>query len=111
MKSLVYCFFIPMIVIGCAGNCIKVGGSYQGIEGEITYCFNAEKTASVEMPVMDSSEGEELIGLSLNEIDKLLTDIEKAEYKKAETPTARSLALSLPGSDIYARLKYHLKHK
>jgi len=50
-------FFLLVTITGCAGShCIKLGGNYQGIDGDIEYCFSQEKTEKNGLPTTETNE-------------------------------------------------------
>jgi hypothetical protein len=92
-KSMI--FFVSIIVtvlvlsfIGCAGQCIKVGGSYQGIQGEVEYCFSQEKSEKNGLPTMEA-EGLDKILLDESILDKLLSKLEGVTGKEKKSFKSR----------------------
>lgn len=62
---------IPLFV-GCAGSCVKVGGSYgdSGIVGEVEYCFSKDKSENSGVPTFESDIGD-LFGFDRETISKI----------------------------------------
>lgn len=79
MKFLFLSLFVIVMISGCGtGSCIKIGGSYQGISGDIEYCFNGQKTEAVGRPVLENTKdaSQSLLGITDTDIDKILGSIQ-----------------------------------
>lgn len=75
-----------LLLAGCGGShCIKVGGTYQGVAGNVEYCFSEEKSASNKLPTLESGGTTQVI-VDEGALDKLISKVEgtvgKLELKK-----------------------------
>lgn len=54
------------IMFGCTSGktCIKVGGSYEGVDGNIEYCYEPEQSKAIGMPCFTTQQG---LGVMLTE--------------------------------------------
>jgi len=94
MKKFIFKIIIlALLVSGCVGqHCIKIGGAYDGVTGNIEYCFDEVKTKELSAPVINSSNGEQFFGISEKEAQKIIDTIEdqdqstKIETKVKEPP-------------------------
>ncbi len=88
MKFLGIVLVLSLIFVGCSGkHCVKIGGDYEGIQGNIEYCFDAGQSTSEGRPILVNKDtGDKLFGFSegdLAGIIKILdTGIVKAEGVK-----------------------------
>lgn len=80
--------FTVLSCIGCSGHCIKVGGSYQGIQGDVEYCFSQEKSDKNGIPTLESG-GLDKIVVDESTLDKLLGKIEGATSKEKKSLKSR----------------------
>jgi len=59
MKLAIIFLCLCLILQGCGANhCITVGGKYEGVDGNLTYCYSPEKSAAEGKPVLQSSTGD-----------------------------------------------------
>lgn len=49
--------FVDLLIIfafvflgGCAGHCVKIGGKYEGIQGDVEYCFDSKESGKAGVP-------------------------------------------------------------
>ena len=70
-----------MLLSGCPGHCITVGGSYGDYAGNVEYCFDKAKSADAGGPVFeetrdtesdDTAETETFFGFSEEELREVL---------------------------------------
>ena len=71
---------LVIVFAGCeSGGCIKVGGSYQGVAGDVEYCFNGKGTgAPAFTETTEDGTEKEFFGFTedqLNGILEKITDI------------------------------------
>lgn len=88
---------VAVIFSGCSGqSCIKVGGEYSGVNGELEYCYSPDKTQQNGAPTLESAQGE-LYALTAAQIEELNQYFDKAAAVKPtaaptnETPIRRLL--------------------
>ena len=87
MKNIIIICVLVFTFVGCTGqHCIKVGGNYEGVQGELEYCFDAGKTQEIGSPVTASSQGKEYIGITEQEAKKIMEALEP-EQKEEEGET------------------------
>lgn len=73
--------FVMPVFQGCSGkHCVKIGGEYQGINGDLEYCFDNEKSKEVGVPVAKSESGDSFL-LSREQVEKL-GNVKDDENKK-----------------------------
>jgi len=95
MKNSMIILICVLILAGCSGKqCIKVGGSYDGIDGNVEYCWDGTASDKAGVPVLKDSKGSESLILSKDSLADML----------GETPSTKSL-------DKYSRLKAYIKGK
>jgi len=81
-----------MVFAGCnGGHCIKVGGTYQGVSGDVEYCFDTGKSEGLGVPVfdelMDTGETTELFSFTEDQINEILEKVkEKAGFSALNVP-------------------------
>lgn len=74
-KLLIILLVLCMFAIGCAGkNCIKIGGEYEGIDGNLEYCWNKKTSEKAERPVLQNKEGEKAVLLTTEDL-KLISPL------------------------------------
>ena len=70
-------FTIAIIVcatlLGCAGSCITLGGTYKDAKGEITWCKDKQVSNDLGRDVLQNDSGEKAIILPESEL-KLIND-------------------------------------
>jgi len=78
-----------LFATGCSGRqCLKVGGSYDGISGNIEYCYDSKASSQVGVPALVDSQGKTSYLLGEQEIEKLVAgdkNNEKIEGKRKKT--------------------------
>lgn len=100
-------FAILALFVGCNGqHCIKVGGNYEGVNGELEYCFDAGKTQEIGSPVVSSSQGKEYVGITENEAKKI---VEALEPETIEEKEDKVYVKNLNPKSYFSRLKDFLK--
>lgn len=61
------------VLCSCAGqHCIKIGGNYEGVEGNLEYCFDFKSSEKIDMPVLEGIGGQKLLAVKIEELEKLL---------------------------------------
>lgn len=76
-KTIIIVAVLIVLICGCGGqHCIKVGGEYKGITGNVGYCFNAKETANSGVPTFiekDESEdkGKTIFGFGMDQVEKI----------------------------------------
>lgn len=84
MKVLLMVFLCILFLLGCEGmNCIKVGGAYDGIEGNIEYCFDKKESQEAGRPILISETGQKLLSISESDAAKINKLTEKNMVKPA----------------------------
>jgi hypothetical protein len=77
---------LSICIIGCTGqHCIKVGGSYQGVDGNFEYCWNSEKSNELQKPVLTGSDGKNIIGITEEDAAKIIKIAEDSFEAKGAT--------------------------
>ncbi len=75
-------FLFALLLLGCnAKHCIKVGGEYEGIAGNVEYCYDAEESKQIGVPVFEGPKQEENYLLSeamIEAINKELDEVTTA---------------------------------
>lgn len=79
---------VLLLVTGCAGDCIKIGGSYDGFTGAIEYCFSTQQSQIETRPVLTSSSGGEAVVLSRDDIEGIRDAMVSGEVTEKSTKTA-----------------------
>jgi len=81
--------------VGCTGrHCIKIGGTYEGIDGNLEYCWDEAKSADAGVPVLSGDSGT-LFGFLDKDINDLLlmiatdTATEETKAKEVVSPAKR----------------------
>lgn len=91
-------FFLIVIVmffVGCAGqNCFKVGGDYQGINGNIEYCYSPKDSESEKTPTFDSATGKGYI-VTEAQISEAVKAMEASKASISVVPNGLQLPESL----------------
>lgn len=84
------CFPFP----SCGRHCIAIGGEYQGIDGNVEYCFESARSSELGIPVLKSAAGQkELYGFTedqVNAINELLPP-EVSVKAKEKSPVKKLL--------------------
>ena len=82
-----FCMFLSLDFLGgCAGHhCISIGGEYEGVNGNIEYCWDIDKTKKTGIPVLKDNKGKENYIISkdrVQTINNMLKDkkINASEY-------------------------------
>ena len=85
MKNIIVILSI-FLIAGCAGGkCIKVGGTYEGAEGNIEYCWDQASSEKEGTAVTVDKDGKKLFGFGEDDLKKLLEKLKgKEETAKAE---------------------------
>ena len=66
---------ILALLTACAGNhCIKVGGSYDGVTGELEYCYDETSSKETGITVL-SGDSEKAVLLNEKQVSKLLEKV------------------------------------
>jgi hypothetical protein len=89
-------FMLPALLLSCAGSCLKVGGSYKDVAGDIEYCFNAQKSKDAGVPAIDG-EGQTFFGITGEQIKEIL---EKLKDKAKDAAGIKSVGASSPGHPV-----------
>jgi hypothetical protein len=65
IKLLTIAFLSSFLLVGglgCAGkNCIKVGGTYQGIDGSVEYCYDSGASKEAGKTVLQGTDGASVV--------------------------------------------------
>lgn len=106
---IVMCLFL----FGCSGkHCIKVGGSYEGIQGDLEYCFDYVKSQEAQHPVY-SNEKDSVVLISESNAQKINYLIEKQELKNSESVNENKESVEIknvkPFKTEILRLLEHLR--
>lgn len=89
MKILVTLCILGLVFGGCSGmHCIKVGGTYGGVTGDLEYCYNAGKSSEVGTPVFENKEGSELIAVPKKELEEVADQLENKAGADVKTSSA-----------------------
>jgi hypothetical protein len=62
---------ICLALAGCSGSCLRIGGSYNGIDGSIEYCFSQEKSDAVGVPVLEGDKEDSYV-ITDDQVEKIL---------------------------------------
>jgi hypothetical protein len=72
------------ILLGCNGqHCIKIGGNYDGIEGNIEYCFDQKESKEAGRPILISETGRKLLAITESDAAKINKLTEKNMTKSS----------------------------
>lgn len=106
MRLYLSLLLISVLLFGCGSgkHCIKIGGNYQGAEGEIEYCFDVEKSEEVGRPVLRDAAGQKFFALTKADVKKLNTLLETKKKKKG-----KAKSINPPPQKNIERLLRHLK--
>lgn len=77
-------FVIILIVAtmaGCGQHCVKVGGEYQGVDGEIEYCFSLDKSKEAGLPAFEGDNGKSIFGFDLDQINGIIDKLKEKGKK------------------------------
>lgn len=100
MKKFFVFLMCLCILEGCtASHCIKVSGQYEGIDGNLTYCYSPEKSAKEGNPVLQSSVGDAYL-LSEQDVADLA-----AIASTSPQPVAKTLEAATPCQQLCERLR------
>lgn len=96
MKYLLVSVLALSILSGCnAKHCIKIGGTYDGINGNLEYCYDQQSKEA--RPVLEAQNGSKLIVLTEQDAQKIVSKIEpQAKNEKSlsqQTAFVRLLSL------------------
>jgi len=70
---------IAMLLSSCSGNhCIKVGGAYGDVGGEVEYCWDAKEAAESGVPVLIGT-GQRYFGMTEEQIKSILAKLKEEE--------------------------------
>jgi hypothetical protein len=80
MKKILALVVFVLFAEGCSSpGCIKIGGSYGGVDGSVEYCFSQEKSSDAGIPAFEekkpSGDKETLWGIGESLIDKIIGKI------------------------------------
>lgn len=88
-----FCFCMSLLFTCCAGqSCFFVEGSKDGLGGKVQYCYDPSSSQKAGVPVLSSSAGESVYGLSENEVillNEMLTppgEVKTASIEAGEAP-------------------------
>ena len=88
----VLCFVFVFLLAGCAGqHCIKIGGNYEGVQGDIEYCFDAKATEELKAPVIKGSDNVDFIGISKKEASEIIKENEAVEEGETKENFVKNL--------------------
>ena len=99
MNKVTFCLIAIFVVVfcGCAGDCIRVGGSYDGIDGTLEYCFNGTETRSAGVPAFKTGDkmiygfDEEQVAMLVEMIEMNVGTMRAADIRKAGHPVRQIL--------------------
>lgn len=98
-KALFLLIFLIAIVSlpGCGYNhCIKLGGGYNGVEGEIEWCYSPVKSQAEGRPILENEEGEKLVGLTETDVSTVLDMVGDKLGEKAKDLMGKIGIKSIP---------------
>jgi len=85
-----------VVFSGCAGSqCIKIGGSYDGIDGNLEYCWGQKASEDAKTPV--------LVGEKTNLTCLTDTDMSALSALLGETGAAKKIMTSTAAADSPVR--------
>lgn len=71
-------------LVGCSGqHCVTVGGTYDGVTGDVSYCYSADKTAEAGVPVLESEKGEAYL-FDFGQVNEIADLLQGMQLKKIE---------------------------
>jgi len=105
MKTIATILFSIAILmcVGCAGDCIKMGGTFEGISGELEYCVDKGKSKTEGTPVLTAPSGEKLFSVGETFLDQILSILD------TEEPGAKSVNAADASVSAYKKLMMILK--
>lgn len=100
--KLIMILMISLCFVGCAGggqHCIKIGGTYENVQGDIEYCYNAPQSKQSGVPTLDSEKGKAM----------LVPESELVELVKAAQPDPKNVSAKTAPSKILEKYQAILK--
>lgn len=90
MDGFIYGVAISLIAIsGCSGRqCLKVGGSYDGISGNIEYCFDQDASTKEGVPAFSDIGGNKLYIITSGQLDDIKNKINSENKEEKVIPRA-----------------------
>jgi len=70
-----------LVLASCAGDCIKIGGTYGDKSGSFEYCFDSVKSIELGVPVLSGENGE-LFGITKDQAQDIKDMIENPVQAK-----------------------------
>lgn len=110
-NSLILIFLFILFFSGCNGNhCIKVGGNYEGVQGDFEYCWgSSDEMKNFQAPIVNSK-SEKFIGISEKEASIILAKIEiKPEEEDNSDSEGKKFSYIKAKESAFIRLKNFLK--
>jgi len=106
--SLLSIILLCIFIAGCAGHCIRVGGSYKDYSGDLEYCFNSQKSKDTGVPVIEETketgETKDFFGFDMDQI--------KSIYDRVKGVTASSESRAVrDDEDVIRELLEILQHE
>ncbi len=94
MKTLfIICIITAIVFTACSGqNCLSIGGSYEGAEGNLQYCWNEASSKEAGVPVLESANGNNYLidEASVTRLNELYDKAMKTETENVSNKTQMS---------------------
>lgn len=86
---------------GCAGHCIKLGAGYEGVAGEVAYCFDQAESDAAGVPAWtitaDEATVDKLYGFTKDQVQRI--------WDKLKGKVKEAVGLSEPSHPVQSILK------
>lgn len=80
LSIIIMLLILSLILFSCnTRHCLKFGGEYQGIQGDLEYCIDFLKTEEIGLPIIRDSDGIESVILNEQQVEILLGEEVKAQ--------------------------------
>lgn len=94
MKNFIIIAIIA-ILCGCSGmNCIKVGGSYEGAQGNLEYCWDSAKSEAASAPVLVSPSGESATIITESQAEKIIESTQNTQDNPKVSTQSKESAIA-----------------
>ncbi len=84
MKIIILVMSIVCVLIGCAGSCITLEGTYKDYKGGLTWCKDAQTSATLDRDVLKNDDGTKAIIVDESELKKINSALDATVSIKSE---------------------------
>jgi hypothetical protein len=72
MRNIYIILILSVLLLACSGkHCIKIGGNYEGIQGDLEYCFDQHASAVIQAPILADQDGNPNIILNHQSVEAI----------------------------------------